>query len=279
MKRTLIWIFAIGLTITAAIYQRLSGPTYPMKTEVDTGKQKINLNFPRSHAGDTDCELILPVADIMVKGYMEYRKYPTKEEFQRVDFSRQGDRLIADLPLQPVAGKLEYRIFLEREGESISVNNGKSVVIRFRGDVPPQIIIPHILLMFLAMLFSNVAGLLALFNTPFKKMTLLTLITLFIGGLILGPLVQKYAFNELWTGVPFGWDLTDNKTLIAFIAWLVAWWFNRTDIRRPLWVVFAAIMTILIFSIPHSMFGSELDPESGKIIQGTILPYIATLLP
>lgn len=278
MKHAFIWFFAIGLTITAAVYQRFSGPTYPMKTLVDTGKQKINLNFPRSHAGETDCELILPVADIMVKGYMEYRRFPTNEEFQRVDLSRQGDRLIAVLPLQAAAGKLEYRIFLEREGESISVNDGKSIVIRFRGDVPPQIIIPHIILMFLAMLFSNVAGLFALFNTPFKRMTLLTLITLFIGGLIFGPLVQKYAFNELWTGVPFGWDLTDNKTLIAFISWLVAWWFNRNDNKRPIWIIFAAIMTILIFSIPHSMFGSELDPESGKIIQGTILPYVATLL-
>jgi hypothetical protein len=56
-------------------------------------------------------------------------------------------------------------------------------------------------------------------------------------------------------------------------------WFNRNDYKRPLWVVFAAIMTILVFSIPHSMFGSELDPDSGKIIQGTILPFIATLLP
>ena len=41
------------------------------------------------------------------------------------------------------------------------------------------------------------------------------LLLLAVGGFILGPLVQNYAFGELWTGVPFGWDLTDNKTLIA----------------------------------------------------------------
>jgi len=32
--------------------------------------------------------------------------------------------------------------------------------------------------------------------------------------------VQHYAFGQLWTGVPFGWDLTDNKTLLAALAWV-----------------------------------------------------------
>jgi hypothetical protein len=40
--------------------------------------------------------------------------------------------------------------------------------------------------------------------------------------MILGPVVQKFAFGEYWTGFPFGTDLTDNKTLIAFIGWIIA---------------------------------------------------------
>ncbi len=277
MKRTIIWFFAVLLTIAAAIYQRMSGPTYPLKTVADTGKQQIKLEFPRSHAGFADCRLILPVADILVKGALEFRKYPTEEEFERVNFVREGDRLIAFLPHQPVAGKLEYRIFLGREGHPIEVNKGRSIVIRFRDDVPVPIMFPHILLMFLAMLFSTVAGIFALFRFPYRNMTKITVITLFLGGLILGPIVQNYAFHELWTGVPFGWDLTDNKILIAFIGWLAAWWFNRKE-DKPLWIIFASALTLIIFSIPHSMFGSELDPQSGKIIQGNILFLVATLI-
>ena len=90
----------------------------------------------------------------------------------------------------------------------------------------------------------------------------------------MGPLVQKYAFDELWTGVPFGWDLTDNKTLIAFIAWVIAYLFNRKQESRY-WVVAAMVVTLVVFSIPHSLFGSQLDPETGKIIQGAILPYFS----
>jgi hypothetical protein len=128
--------------------------------------------------------------------------------------------------------------------------------------------------MFLAMLFSNVAGMFALFNIPSVKMMKITLGTIFIGGLIMGPLVQKYAFDELWAGVPYGWDLTDNKTLIAFVAWLLAYWACKKKESR-VWVVSAMIVTLVIFSIPHSLFGSQLDPATGKIIQGTILPYLS----
>jgi hypothetical protein len=94
--------------------------------------------------------------------------------------------------------------------------------------------------------------------------------------LIMGPLVQKYAFNELWTGVPYGWDLTDNKTLIAFLAWLIAYWVSRKQESR-IAIIAAMVVTIVIFSIPHSLFGSQLDPATGKIIQGTILPYLSLL--
>jgi hypothetical protein len=98
-----------------------------------------------------------------------------------------------------------------------------------------------------------------------------------IGGMVLGPVVQKYAFNEWWAGVPFGFDLTDNKTLIAFIAWVLALLMIRKK-SAPVWVVAASLITIIIFSIPHSLYGSQLNQETGKIIQGNILPFLTTFL-
>jgi hypothetical protein len=85
--------------------------------------------------------------------------------------------------------------------------------------------------------------------------------------MLLGPVVQKYAFGAFWTGIPFGWDLTDNKTLFAFIAWIVALAAN-TKKFRPAYIIAAALITLIIFSIPHSMFGSELNYESGNIVSG-----------
>jgi hypothetical protein len=78
-----------------------------------------------------------------------------------------------------------------------------------------------------------------------------------------------YAFGEAWAGVPFAWDLTDNKTLIAFIFWVLAWIMNHKK-ERPVYTIIAAVVVLIIFSIPHSMFGSQLDPNTGKIIQGFV---------
>ena len=171
-----IWIFALLLTLAAALYQRQTGPTYPFKTEVNTGIQKFPIEFKRSHAGLTDCPVVLQIPDINVKGVLSYRKYPTNDVMTKVDLKREGEKLTALLPNQPPAGKIEYRVDLEKDGSPLLFGNGKPVVIRFRGDVPAFVLIPHILLMFLAMLLSNATGLLAFFKFPsFKYWTVVTL--------------------------------------------------------------------------------------------------------
>ena len=82
------------------------------------------------------------------------------------------------------------------------------------------------------------------------------------GGFVLGPLVQKAAFGEYWTGIPWGWDLTDNKTLFAALFWAAAVFLQRKgEDRRPA-VLAAALATLVVFAIPHSVWGSEIRWES-----------------
>jgi hypothetical protein len=114
--------------------------------------------------------------------------------------------------------------------------------------------------MFLAMLFSNRAGIEALRpqSNP-RTYALWTLALLFVGGIILGPIVQKLAFGVFWTGFPLGYDLTDNKTLIALIGWLAAVIAGRGGRPARWWVLGAAILLLVVYLIPHSLLGSELD--------------------
>jgi hypothetical protein len=81
---------------------------------------------------------------------------------------------------------------------------------------------------------------------------------IFIGGFILGPLVQKYAFGVFWSGVPFGLDLTDNKTLITFLFWVVALIAGRKRKPARAVVLIASVVTLVVYLIPHSLLGSEL---------------------
>jgi hypothetical protein len=115
--------------------------------------------------------------------------------------------------------------------------------------------------MFAAMLVSTRAGLEIFMKEPnYKKLAFWTLGLLAVGGMALGMFVQKFAFGEYWTGVPFGFDLTDNKTLLAFIGWIIAIIAIFKSKKPAYWIIGAAIFMLIIFLIPHSMFGSELDP-------------------
>lgn len=270
-KKILFWVLAFLITAAAAIYQRKTGPTYELRTEFNYNGRKYEVKLIRSHEIGKPCiiDVNIPAQDI--KGELIYRKYPTKAPWTKVELTRKGDHLSGELPEQGAAGKLEYYLLLQ-DGK-IKVPKDGPVVIRFKGAVPKYILIPHIFFMFFAMMISTLAGIMALAKVPRQKLYgKIAFILLLIGGMILGPLVQKHAFGELWTGIPFGWDLTDNKTLIAILFWFLAYAGNLKKERRGL-TILAAFVLLAIFSIPHSMFGSELNPETGEIISAMIMPF------
>ena len=63
-------------------------------------------------------------------------------------------------------------------------------------------------------------------------------------------------------------DLTDNKSLIAFVLWIVAWAGNRKGANRRYLVYIATLANLIIAFIPHSLGGSQLDYSSGEIKTG-----------
>jgi hypothetical protein len=268
VKKSLIfWAIAIVITLTAAWYQRVTGPTYPLNAAVTVDGIEYRFELIRSHGGDSDAEIRLPIPAVDVSAEINWRRYPTQDTWTATPFVRDGDALVGRLPKQPAAAKLEYYLTIHSTQGSTSVGQERPVTIRFKGDVPEFVLIPHIILMFAAMLISNLAGLMALFRDQrFRKYTIIAFALIAVGGMILGPIVQYYAFGDWWTGVPFGWDLTDNKTLIAFVAFGIAMIGTRG--RKNAWlVVLAALVMLAVFSIPHSMFGSEFDYTSGVIRQ------------
>ena len=267
------WVIAIVITLGAAYYQRKTGPTYPAKIEYNLDGINYHLSLPRTHGGLTDCPIMIDIIDTAYKGEVMYRHFPGSEPWMSIAMIRNGQSLVGLLPNQPPAGKLQYFIILKKNEQKVEIGTDKPTVVRFKGDVPAYILIPHILFMFIAMLLSNLSGAMAIGNRPaFRKYTNYTLLALFIGGMILGPVVQKFAFGELWTGVPFGFDLTDNKTLIAFVFFLLAVLGNLKKERKYL-TILASIILLIVYSVPHSLYGSTLNTATGKVVQGWILLF------
>lgn len=254
------WAVAIVVFAISAVYQRMTGPTYPIHGKVNFAGETVSYRLERTHGGTDDHRVTLDGTRPSVSGVLSYKRFKTNEGWTEVPMQREGTALAASLPHQPPAGKLQYRIQLHAGDQTTTIPPGDPVVMRFKGAVPTFFMATHILFMSLAMIFSNRAGLEALsrHSRP-RPFVLWTIISLFAGGLLLGPVVQKYAFGNWWTGVPFGHDLTDNKTAIAFVFWLAAFLAGRKGRRARGWVVLAAVVMLGVYLIPHSVLGSELD--------------------
>lgn len=134
------------------------------------------------------------------------------------------------------------------------------MVIRFKGEVPLWLLIAHVVTIFGAMLLSTRTGLEFFSREPeVKGLTFWTIGFLIAGGFIFGPAVQWYAFGAWWTGWPLGTDLTDNKTAVALLAWVIALAALYRSRKPARWSLVAAVVTVIVFLIPHSLLGSELD--------------------
>lgn len=261
MKRSfLLWLIAFILTVLTAVYQRTTGPTYSLSGEVNLNDSHINYSLDRSHGGDGDHQVKIHTQDKNIAGVIEWMRYKTNDDWRSVKMKYEDGYLTGNLPHQPPAGKLIYRILLVKGSDKVVLNNYEPVIIRFKGDVPLFIIIPHVIFIFIAMLCSTRTGLEFFNKEPnYKNLTYWTFGFLVLGGMIFGPIMQKYAFGEFWTGIPFGIDLTDNKTLIAVIGWIVALVAIRKSPNPKRWIIFASVLMFVIYLIPHSVLGSELD--------------------
>jgi len=287
MKKTwFLWLSAFLITVLAAYYQRTTGPTNPKRVTVTIAETTYKLKSPRSliteitpqqAQGDwksLEKSSTLKITITKKEGvnqltketpiHLYFKRFRSADEWQMVEGNLDGSQILFTLPAQPPAGKIVY--YLEIAGTTVFQD--APITMRFRNDVPKAILIPHILVMFAVMLLSTFCGLLALRSDGrWKKYAWITLATVFTGGLILGPIVQKFAFGAFWTGWPLGDDLTDTKTLVAACFWVLALIFSKKKTGRWL-AILAAIVLLIVYSIPHSTAGSEFNYETGQVETG-----------
>jgi hypothetical protein len=258
MLGRVLWTIALVVTLGSAVYQRMTGPTYPLKGHVVLGGNEIGYRLERSHETTSDQVVRVETPDAAISGEMQWRRFPSSEAYQAVPLTRTASALEGVLPRQPPGGKLEYQVRLVRPPEVVVIPP-QAAVSRFKDPVALYVLIPHVFAMFMGMLWSTRAGLAAVTGGKTRALTWTALALLVVGGFMLGPWMQHQAFGEWWTGVPFGFDLTDNKTLIAVAAWAFAAWRTRSGAPARPEVALAALVTLVVFAIPHSVWGTQIN--------------------
>jgi len=266
-RSVLLWLLALALMASAVVYQRRTGPTHPLQGKVAVGTKTVAYKLIRSEETLRDARVALP--DPGVAGTLVWRRFPTTEAWTRqamvMETVKGQTELAGYLPRQAAAGKVEYRVELAAPAGLVTIPAKEHIVLRYKGHVPLTLLISHISMMFISVLLGLRVGLGTVLGplTP-RKHLWVALGCMTLGGLVLGPFVQKYAFGHFWTGFPWGFDLTDNKTLIMWLAWAFAcgvagFKVSTRELLVRITVLAATVAMIVVYLIPHSMRGSQLD--------------------
>src|SRR5512135_1697453 len=126
--------------LAAAVWQRLTGPTHPRRGTAVVAGQEVRWRLLRSSVSGQPFMVAIH-APAGVTGVVSYRRFPTAEPFLYLLMGLEADTLVALLPPQPPAGKLEYSIPLATPAGPVRVPEGEAIVMRFKGDVPALVLI------------------------------------------------------------------------------------------------------------------------------------------
>jgi hypothetical protein len=278
LSSVLLWILAVFITLACITFQERTGPTKPLVGDFSTAVGLVHFKFLRSETIGHNLKIMLvqPVPE-GISCTVRFRRYKSNDDWSELsmrpgtfEFSRRGVTETVkgtgvELPsLEERAGKYEYFVYID-DGvrDRVSITGDKPIYARYKAQVPTLVLLLHIVVVFLSMILAIRTVLEALLDGAYKWMLWATIISLLLGAFLLGPLVQWYAFGVWWSGVPFGYDWTDNKVLLELAFWLLALILNWGKKRRRGPVYVAGIVTLIVFFIPHSLFGSEYDYRTG----------------
>jgi hypothetical protein len=272
-----LWALAIAFTLVCAVFQRVTGPSHPVLGSLETASGAVHYKLPRSAISGQELRISLRHVPAGITAQLAWRPRGWESDYTYVPLQRDGDSLSVGIDSLPPGVKIEYNIVLATGQGSVSLPQGGDVVLRFRGDVPGWALLAHILVLVLAIAFGARTLLEAIFHGPgVRPLAWTAFACITLGGMLLGPLVQWYAFGAWWTGIPFGWDLTDNKTLFMLLCWigvLIAVQRHREMTRGSRrMIIVGAVVMFIVYLIPHSMFGTEVrlkELPSGDVSQPT----------
>jgi hypothetical protein len=266
-----------GILITLVVFvaARRISKNRPEYLDMEIDGARITHTSVYEHVGRGEPEVILeadPAGRIVPELF-----YVTSEGSQRnsVGMTESGDGVWSGrLPELEKGKRIEYGFIIRGAGAGTDTRSETGAfLLKYKGEVSPTVLVLHILCMFAAFFFVVLClfGALAILRgregiSPTVANTRWVLLFTFIGGWPLGFALNQQRFGTLWEGFPFGYDITDNKTQLMFVFWLVAMilaWssFRGRDPRRDIAgpkafaaaVLICVLVSFILFLVPHSL--------------------------
>ena len=79
-QTTLIWILTVIITVSSVIYQRLTGPTYPVRDSVKIADETIKYKLLRTNYSSSDALNKIETENDLLTGEMRWRRLKSHDD-------------------------------------------------------------------------------------------------------------------------------------------------------------------------------------------------------
>jgi hypothetical protein len=228
-------ILALVLTLVLLFIARKLAMVQSRTMVIQSGAHSLSHLNPGKTAENQNLNVELELSPNLASGQkavLNFRYGNGVAEWSMAEMSTfDGKRFKTLINGQPKGVPLSYYFEVQDSLGSVVGNLGseqKPLKLRFEGEIPASIMIPHIFCMFAGAFFAFLAffGTFSLLKgtgdiTAVAREVAWTTLFVFVGEFPLGIMVTRAALGGLgWGGFPFGNDITDTKTLIIFLYWL-----------------------------------------------------------
>ena len=269
----------IGLVLTVVFFTLANRISVNRPREIDELHGDLRVShttvFEQVGPGQPSVELLLS-PQVEVPPRVVYR-IPGSGQAVTDEMLKTGEETwSAELPDLGKGKSIHYSFEITDDKGNVSRLPGELsgfFTLKYKGVVSTFLIVLHIIFMFGAFFFMTESFLTALEvirGRGEKQMVVLmtrwVVALTFIGGWPLGFMLNHQRFGVLWEGFPFGYDITDNKTQLMFVFWLIivllSWGSftgrgEKYDLSGPrsyaAAVIVSFIISLAIFLIPHSL--------------------------
>ncbi len=222
-------------------------------------------------------EIVLRVSPPVELDAAVIYRFAGREAFDTVGMTEVSSGVwSARLPSAEKGDRVEYGFRVARAGSPPGGAVAASPVLhllKYKGEVSTTVLVLHILCMFAAFFFIVQALIGAgamLVKGEEREFTVAqtrwVLLFAFLGGVPLGFVLNHQRFGTLWEAFPFGTDVTDNKTQVIIIIWILvaamswkSFMCRRTGRDAAGHATFAAaviaasILSLVLYLVPHSL--------------------------
>ena len=140
-RSLLLGLVALAITVLAARYLHVTGPTYPVRGSATLGASTFLYTLERTHSGAGDHRVRVDTNVPGVEGTLEWKPLAGGEWTPQAMTSVAGS-VVGTIPHQPLAAKVAYRVRLRSIDRNLTLPPLALAVIRFRGEVPHSASMP-----------------------------------------------------------------------------------------------------------------------------------------